>query len=137
LQLLTKNQQTLALRLIGQSHGSQLRWQVLSSPQNFQRWSPFEPFQEPPGVGYRLKKAILSSGAEVVLDSRGLLHLLSPDRLQPEITFVLSDDAAAWWSTSGSCWGPAYFLPQETDGRYERADLAWQDVLHPFLQSLS
>jgi hypothetical protein len=71
----------------------------------------FEPLQLPSPSSFRLKVASWPDGRRAWLDSRGLLHLRSADTSQPEISFVLSDDPMAVWSSDGCMAGGQFYIP--------------------------
>ncbi len=55
----------------------------------------FEHFPLRRRPGYHLKVAVFKDGSRAFLDSRGMLHLKSADRLVPEITIILHEDGVA------------------------------------------
>ena len=66
------------------------------------------------GTRYDLTVATWADGSRAFLDSRGLLHLKSSDPAVPEMTFVLSSEKLAGWSSEGTVFGPPYFIGDAT-----------------------
>lgn len=56
-----------------------------------------------PGVPHVLLLAKFADGSRAVLDRRGLLHLRSSDVTLPEMTIVLSECGACWFSNGTTC----------------------------------
>jgi hypothetical protein len=74
-------------------------------------WVRFEPIKAPEGARYKLSEAAWKDGRRVLLDSRGLVHLQSPDPALPELTLILAaQHAPAVWDSHGKVWGNTYFL---------------------------
>ena len=69
----------------------------------------------PEGMGIKLQRAELADGAEVFIDSRGLLHLRDADRKLPEVTLVLDENHISGWSNAGGVWGEKYYTGREKD----------------------
>jgi hypothetical protein len=58
----------------------------------------------------RFTKFVWSDGSEVLIDSRGLMHLRSSDKLLPEITIVMiMGKTTACWAADGRVCGSVYF----------------------------
>ncbi len=71
----------------------------------------FERIAGPEGARYSLREAKLPGGSRAVLDSRGLLHLISVRDDLPEITLVLSADGPlSGWTSQGDLLGEPYFF---------------------------
>jgi hypothetical protein len=71
------------------------------------KWHPFVPLECP--NRYELAQELYADGSQVLIDSRGLLHLKSSDSKVPECVIVLAEGATAGCTSSGLYWGPDYF----------------------------
>jgi hypothetical protein len=96
-------------------------------------WQDFDERRGRPGAGYRLREAKWADGSRAVLDSRGLLHLISADPRTPEAALVLNDDCISVWCNDGRTCGDAYFL---ADGVQSNAAEVYATVLKPFVEGL-
>jgi hypothetical protein len=61
-------------------------------------------------AGFTLRAARWADGSRAILDSRGLLHLISSDTRLPQITLTLSTGPTAVWTSDGRSCGWSYFL---------------------------
>jgi hypothetical protein len=107
LALLSRKHEVLGL---GCDQGGAMRLMKVS-PQEGQLYKriAFQPTAGPPGVGYTLKVATWPDGSRVLLDSRGLLHLMSANLSIPEMAIVLTNGALAGWCADGRVWGSSFF----------------------------
>ena len=81
----------------------------------------FEAMESPIGTLYRLKVATWPCGSRAVLDTRGLLHLMSCDSSVPQISLVLHEGRMSGWCESGGAFGLGYCTPdgKTTPGSYD------------------
>ena len=91
--------------------GKNLSLSVRSTPPGETEIQRFEPLPLASSFPCRLKVASWPDGRRAWLDSRGLLHLKSADLSLPEISFMLSDNATAAWSSDGFMAGSPFFIP--------------------------
>lgn len=71
----------------------------------------FQPALSPAGARYTLHSARGPDGSRIFLDSRGMLHLCSADKSQPEVTLVLPGEGAlAAMDSLGRMTGSAFFV---------------------------
>jgi hypothetical protein len=98
-----------------------LRPLVSLSVRNFE--IPIEP---PEHAEYSLMAARWESGAQAIMDSRGLLHLQAPDPSIPEISIVLADGGSHLpiWTSDGTKLGSPFFLGRDVapKGDIEKID---------------
>lgn len=60
----------------------------------------------------KFKQFIWDDGSQVIVDSRGLVHLISSDEGLPQVTIVLiTNKTTACWASDGKMCGFEYFLP--------------------------
>lgn len=84
------------------------------------------------GAGYRLRVARWPGG-RIVVDSRGLLHLIGGDKSLPEATLVLDDHHVTVWCNDGRTCGDEYFLGDApTSSPLE----IYETVIKPFVEGL-
>jgi hypothetical protein len=93
----------------------------------------FEPAAGPPGTRFELRVARWEDGSRAWLDSRGLLHLQSPDSRVPEATLVLDASCVSGWASDGRRWGSSYYVGED---RRSPASAVVEQILHPFLAGL-
>jgi hypothetical protein len=93
----------------------------------------FHPAPVPQGVGYSLQVAKWEDGSRAWLDSRGMLHLKSSDRLIPEVTLVLRDGALAGWTSAGWTFGMKYFAGETGAGT---EDYVYHNIIEGFVAML-
>jgi hypothetical protein len=68
-----------------------------------------------PNTNLKFSRFVWPDGSQVLADSRGLLHLKSPDSHIPEITIVMiMGKPTACWAADGSVCGPSYFTGEAT-----------------------
>ncbi len=92
-----------------------------------------------PGTGYTLQTATWDNGSMAWLDSRGLIHLKSGNRANPEITLVMRDGPLSGWLSSGEVFGDNYYCgknPVSHGLRRVTADSAWNSAIRPFIESV-
>ena len=88
---------------------------------------------------YALQKAEWDNGSKAWLDSRGLLHLRSANRANPEITLVMRDGTLSGWLSSGEVFGDDYHCgkdPTNSGLRRVTAEVAWSSAIRPFIASV-
>jgi hypothetical protein len=72
------------------------------------------------GASFTFHRFVSKDGSEVVVDSRGFLHLRSSDKKLPEVTIVLViDKPTAAWASDGKTCGSTYFTGQSSNGDIE------------------
>ncbi|MEQ8785406.1 MAG: hypothetical protein RIC55_03870 [Pirellulaceae bacterium] len=84
------------------------------------------------GAGYLLRVAQWNGG-KAVIDSRGLLHLISSDPRLPQATLVLNDAQVSVWCNDGRSCGEDYFLLEAATSNPREI---YQTVLEPFVEGL-
>lgn len=79
-------------------------------------WWPTEelPLEYPSAHVFTLRAARSPQGGQVILDSRGLLHLKGAPGDAREMTLALSPGRLAAWTSGGAMGGPSFFIPPET-----------------------
>lgn len=64
----------------------------------------------------KFKKFEWDDGSQIIIDSRGLAHLISSNEALPQVTLVLiSGKTIACWASDGSVCGSEYFVPPESE----------------------
>ncbi|MFO1022813.1 MAG: hypothetical protein U0903_19275 [Planctomycetales bacterium] len=86
-----------------------------------------EPVKTENAIGTQVAK--LPDGNRVVLDSRGLLHLIPARREAREVTLVLDENQISGWVDDGRVFGNEYYAGQ---GNYVPAEQAWRELVAPF-----
>lgn len=89
--------------------------------------------------GFILQKAEWNNGSKAWLDSRGLLHLKSANRTNPEITLVMRDGPLSGWLSSGEVFGDNYYCGKDPTAhglRRVTADFAWNSAIRLFIESI-
>lgn len=78
-------------------------------------WWPAEelPLGYPAAHAFTLRAARSPQGGQVILDSRGLLHLKGAPGETREVTLALSPGRLAVWANGGAMGGPSFFIPPE------------------------
>lgn len=95
--------------------------------------------QSAPAVGYTLQKAEWGNGCQAWLDSRGLLHLKSAIRANPEVALVMRDGGMSGWLSSGELFGDDYHCgkdPSANGLRRVTPETAWNSGIKPFIDSV-
>jgi ribosomal protein L7/L12 len=88
---------------------------------------------------WSLQKAEWENGSKAWLDARGLLHLKSANRANPEITLVMRDGTLSGWLSSGEVFGDDYHCgkdPTSNGLRRVTAEVAWSSAIRPFIESV-
>jgi len=84
----------------------------------------------------KFSKFVWENGGEIILDSRGLLHLKSADTSIPEICILLIiDKSAACWSADGVVSGPDYFTGKGLDEQMD-PPIFYRNYIFRFINSL-
>lgn len=86
-----------------------------------------------------LQQAAWGNGSKAWLDARGLLHLKSANRANPEITLVMRDGTLSGWLSSGEVFGEDYHCGKDPTSRGLRrvtAEVAWSSAIRPFIESV-
>ena len=104
-----------------------------SSTRKYNLSQEFEPIKQAE-PGYSLRVAKWADGSRLWIDSRGLMHLQSSDRLIPEATFMLNVSGVAVWTSDGKMHGSSYYIdPSRPSISAEQVrDL----ILTPFIERL-
>lgn len=85
----------------------------------------------------KFTRFIWKSGSEVILDSRGLLHLRTADRRIPEICILLVvDQPTACWSSDGVVSGWSYFTGKTGTPQTEPA-IFYKNYIQRFIATLN
>lgn len=84
--------------------------------------------------GYSLIMAKWSDGSRLWIDSRGLMHLQSSDRLIPEATIMLGMNEITVWTSDGRMLGSTYHV--EGSWRSITAEQVFDLILTPFVARL-
>lgn len=69
----------------------------------------FQPMPSPDGCLYSLQAATWPCGSRAILDSRGILHLMSWDASVPQISLILYEGRMAGWCEESGAFGGGYF----------------------------
>jgi MoxR-vWA-beta-propeller ternary system domain bpX0/MoxR-vWA-beta-propeller ternary system domain bpX1 len=101
-------------RRLADMDGKSLFLQLIPTPPDAASARGFEPLPLTSSHPFTLRVAAWPDGRRAWLDSRGLLHLRSPGPTQPELTFVLADNAMAGWSSDGLMAGAPFFIPSSS-----------------------
>ena len=101
--------------------------QKLNLSQEFEAIKQTEP-------GYSLRVAKWADGSRLWIDSRGLMHLQSSDRLIPEATFMLNMNTVAVWTSDGKMLGLPYYVDASRPSI--TAEQVFNLILTPFIERL-
>lgn len=83
----------------------------------------------------KFTKFIWESGSEMILDSRGLLHLKSADKSLPEVSILLVvDQPTACWCEDGAVSGSSYFIRDNPNGM--KPSNFYNDYILPILKGI-
>ncbi len=92
-----------------------------------------------PDAKSTLWKAEWASGSKAWLDSRGLMHLKSANKVHPEITLALRDGTLSGWLSSGAVFGDDYYCGNDPSAfglPRIKPHVAWESALRPFIESV-
>ena len=104
-----------------------------SSTQKYNLSQEFEPVKQAE-PGYSLRVAKWADGSRLWIDSRGLMHLQSSDRLVPEATFMLNVSGVAVWTSDGKMHGSPYYIDKSRPSI--SAEQVRDLILTPFIERL-
>ena len=89
-----------------------------------------------PNKRIRFRKFVWDDGSEVVLDTRGFLHLRSSDTSLPEFTIALVvNKSTACWSSDGFICGSGYFY-EPAMGTVISAERFYNNYFKPFINRI-
>ncbi|QDU58345.1 hypothetical protein [Aeoliella mucimassa] len=105
--------------VIDKKNGQPVLHQISASTRLFEE-QEFVDISDVDHLRYSLRIARLGVRFSVVLDSRGLLHLMPDSQQEQEVTIVLAEGELTGWRDDAVVFGRDYYLPEGVEGHEPR-----------------